>query len=196
MSSKAHFNPKSMKWIISLVIMIVLCVGVIFGSKALYNLANAKYDEHYEIPFTIASTESVDISSLNASDYSVSAVERVLDSDGNTVAYVVTGTTVGYNAEVPIEMSTTVSADGTLVCGIEILKQKETEYLGVRIQTDDFKNQFEGRLVPVVSSLSSSKGSTIDVISKSTISSEAVIDGVTNAVNFLSDANLTEAVSD
>lgn len=196
MSSKAHFNPKSMKWIISLVIMIVLCVGVIFGSKALYNLANAKYDEHYEIPFTIASTESVDISALNVSDYSVSAVERALDSDGNTVAYVVTGTTVGYNAEVPIEMSTTVSADGTLVCGIEILKQKETEYLGVRIQTDDFKNQFEGRLVPVVSSLSSSKGSTIDVISKSTISSEAVIDGVTNAVNFLSDANLTQAVSD
>ena len=40
MNSKAHFNPKSMKWLISLAVMIVLSVGVIFGSKAIDNLAN------------------------------------------------------------------------------------------------------------------------------------------------------------
>lgn len=196
MSSKAHFNPKSFSWIISLVVMIILCVGVIFGSKALYNLANAKYDKHHDITFTVASTEDVDISGMNTADYNVTAVEKALDANGNTVAYIVTGTTVGYNQEVPIEMTTTVSADGTLICGIDILKQEETEYLGVRIATDDFKNQFEGRLVPVVSSASSSKGSTIDVIAKSTVSSEAVIDGANNAVEFLASAGLIEAVAD
>jgi Na+-translocating ferredoxin:NAD+ oxidoreductase RnfG subunit len=192
MNSKAHFNPKSMKWIISLVVMIILSVAVIFGSKALYNLANQKYDKHYDIDFTIVSTESVDISSLGAESFDITAVDKALDADGNLVAYIVTGTTVGYNQESPIEMSSTISADGTLVCGIDIIHQDETEYLGVRITTDDFKNQFEGRYLPVVSSASSDKGSTIDVLSKSTISSEAVIDGVDKAVEFLSTAGFIE----
>ena len=90
-------------------------------------------------------------------------------------------------------MATTVSADGTLVCGVEIIHQNETEYLGVQIQGENFKNQFKGRLLPVVSSADTAKGSTIDVIARSTISSEAVIDGVNNAVDFLGGANLIEA---
>ena len=55
MKSKAHFNPKSLTWLISLVVMIVLCVGVIFGSKALYDFANRKYNEPVDIDFTTAS---------------------------------------------------------------------------------------------------------------------------------------------
>lgn len=192
MNNKAHFNPKSMTWLISLVIMIILTVGVIFGSKAIYSAANQKYDEHHEIGFTIASTETVDISALDVSAYNVTAIDKALDVSGNVVAYVVTGTTVGYNQESPIEMTSTISADGTLVCGIDILSQKETEYLGVRVATDDFKNQFEGRLLPVVSSVDSAKGSTIDVLSKATISSEAVIKGVTNAYDALVQAKLIE----
>lgn len=193
MNSKAHFNPKSMKWLISLVIMIVLSAGVIFGSNAIDSLANKKYNEHHEIGFTIASTQAVDIAGANKDSYGVTGVEKALDASGNVVAYIVTCSTVGYNAEVPIEMTTTVSADGTLICGIDILHQEETEYLGVRVQTDEFKNQFEGRLIPVVSSVSSSKGSTIDVLSRATISSEAVIDGVNNAVAFLEEAGLVAA---
>lgn len=193
MNKKAHFNPKSTTWLISLVIMIIVSAGVIFGSKAIYSAANQKYDNHHEIGFTIQSTETVDISAIDLSAFDVTAVDKALDADGNTVAYVVTGTVIGYNQESPIEMSTTVSADGTLVCGIDILSQKETEYLGVRITTDDFKNQFEGRLLPVVSSADSAKGSTIDVLSKATISSEAVIKGVNNACDALVQANLIEA---
>lgn len=190
MNSKAHFNPKSMTWLLSLAIMILLSAGVIFGSGAIDSLANKKYNEHHEIGFTIASTEAVDISSVNTDQFGVTAIEKAFDASGNTVAYLVTGTTVGYNAEVPIEMVTTVSADGTLVCGIDILHQEETEYLGVRVQTDEFKNQFEGRLLPVVSSVDSAKGSTIDVLSRATISSEAVIDGVNHAVDALAAAGL------
>lgn len=193
MSNQAHFNPKSMKWLISLAVMIVLSAGVIFGSQAIDNMANKKYNEHHEPGFTIATTEAMDISGYDTASFSVTAVDKALDASGNVVAYVVTGETIGYNQEAPIEMATTISADGTLVCGVEILYQNETEYLGVRIQTDDFKNQFDGRLLPVVSSVGNAKGSTIDVISKSTISSEAVINGVNNAVDFLGGANLIEA---
>ena len=193
MNSKSHFNPKSMKWLISLAVMIVLSAGVIFGSRAIDELANKKYNEHHEPGFTIASTETIDIAGYDTASFNVSAVEKALDASGNVVAYIVTGETVGYNQEEPIEMATTVSADGTLVCGVEIIHQNETEYLGVQIQGENFKNQFKGRLLPVVSSADTAKGSTIDVIARSTISSEAVIDGVNNAVDFLGGANLIEA---
>lgn len=196
MSSKAHFNPKSMKWLISLAVMIILSAGVIFGSIAIDNLANKKYREHQEIGFTIASTQAVDITATNAGNYNVTAVEKALDASGNTVAYVVTGTTIGYNQESPIEMKSTISADGVLVCGVDILHQNETEYLGVRIASNEFKNQFEGRYLPVVSSVGTAKGSTIDVLANSTISSDAVINGVNNAVDFLKDASMLEAAAE
>lgn len=196
MSSKAHFNPKSLKWIISLVVMIVLSAGVIFATISADNLANKKYREIYDLSYTVASSESVELVSASATEYGITAVEKQLDANGNTIGFLVSGKTVGYNAEVPIEMTTVITADGQYVVGVDILKQEETEYLGVRIQGDDFKNQFKGRLLPVVSSVGNDKGSNIDVLAKSTISSEAVIDGVSNAVEYLKATNLITPVEE
>lgn len=187
MNKKAHFNPKSLTWILSLVVMIIVCVGVIFGSKAIYDFANKKYNEPVDIDFTIASTSDLDISSMNADKYSVTSVQEAFDSSNNLVAYVVEGTTIGYNQSSPIEMTTIISADGTLVCGIDILHQEETEYLGVRIEEASFKDQFTGRYLPVVASGSTEKGSVIDTLANATISSQAVIDGVNNAQSFVSE---------
>lgn len=189
---KAHSNPRSLNWIISLVVIIILSAGVIFGSNFLYNQANKMYNEPVEIDFTIASTEDVDISSMNAGDLNITSVQKGLDASGNTVAYVVNGTTVGYNAEVPIELSSVISADGTVVCNIEVLHQEETEYLGVRVQGEEFQNQFKGRMFPLLQSTDSGKGSKIDMISGSTISSKAVLDGVNNAQQFVVDNFIQE----
>lgn len=196
MSSKAHFNPKSLKWIISLVVMIVLSAGVIFATISADNLANKKYREIYDLSYNVASSESVALVSASAGEYGITAVEKQLDASGNVIGFLVSGTTVGYNAEVPIEMTATITADGQYVVGVDILKQEETEYLGVRIQGDDFKNQFKGRLLPVVSSVGNEKGSNIDVLAKSTISSEAVINGVSNAVEYLKATNLITPVEE
>lgn len=187
MSKKAHFNPKSLTWILSLVVMIIVCVGVIFGSKAIFDFANKKYNEPVDIDFTIASTSDLDISSMDADKYSVTSVQEAYDSSNNLVAYIVEGTTIGYNQSSPIEMTTVISADGTLVCGIDILHQEETEYLGVRIEEASFKDQFTGRYLPVVASGSTEKGSVIDTLANATISSQAVIDGVNNAQSFVSE---------
>lgn len=187
MSKKAHFNPKSLTWILSFVVMIIVCVGVIFGSKAIYDFANKKYNEPVDIDFTIASTSDLDISSMDADKYSVTSVQEAYDSSNNLVAYIVEGTTIGYNQSSPIEMTTVISADGTLVCGIDILHQEETEYLGVRIEEASFKDQFTGRYLPVVASGSTEKGSVIDTLANATISSQAVIDGVNNAQSFVSE---------
>lgn len=185
MKEKAHFNPKSLTWLISLGVMIVLSAGVIFGTIAIDNLANKKYNEPVEIGFTVSSSKPVDITSLNTSEYNVTAVEEAYDNSGKVVAYVVESTTVGYNQESPIKMTTTISADGTLVCGIDILEQNETEYLGVRIAEDGFKNQFKGRYLPVKVSTDTDKGSGIDAISNATISSRAVVDSVNKAQAFV-----------
>lgn len=193
MKKTAHFNPKSFSWVISLIVTIILCCAVVFGSKALYDFANKKYTEPIEMNFTIDSTKKADISSFNASDYSVTSLEEAYDKSGKLVAYIVSSTTIGYNTASPIEMSTVISADGNIVCGVDIIKQEETEYLGVRIAADEFKNQFNGRYLPVVSSTSTEKGSKIDVIARSTISSQAVIDGVNNAQAFVLDNVVKDA---
>ncbi len=185
MKANAHFNPKSVKWIISLAVMILVSAGVIFGSKALYDAANKKYNEPVEIAFTIADTKKADISATNASNYNIKAVEEAYDENGKLAAYIVEGTTVGYNTETPIEMKSIISADGTLVCGIDVLHQEETEYLGVRIETPEFQDQFKGRYLPVVTASGSEKGSKIDTLANATISSKAVIDAVNNAQTFV-----------
>ena len=120
MSSKAHFNPKSLKWIISLVVMIVLSAGVIFATISADNLANKKYREIYDLSYNVASSESVALVSASAGEYGITAVEKQLDASGNVIGFLVSGTTVGYNAEVPIEMTATITADGQYVVGVDI----------------------------------------------------------------------------
>lgn len=193
MKKSAHFNPKSFTWVISLVIMIVVCVAVIFGSQTIYNLANQKYNEPVEIDFTITSTQDINITGTNADNYSITSAQEAYDSSNHLVAYIIEGTVIGYNQESPIEMSTIISADGQLVCGIDILSQDETEYLGTRIASDAFQGQFEGRYLPVVASTGTEKGSKIDMLANSTISSQAVIDGVNNAKAFVADNYLESA---
>lgn len=193
---KAHFNPKSLSWLISLAVMIVVCVGVIFGSKAIFDAANKKYNEPVEIPFTVATTKDADISSTNASDLGITTVKEAYDSSGTLVAYVVEGQVTGYNQSSPIVMASTISADGTLVCGIEIIEQDETEYLGEKIDTPEFQAQFDGRYLPVVVAGGTDKGSKIDAISGATISSKAVIQFVNNAQQFVADNYATESAAE
>ncbi|MGC2872916.1 FMN-binding protein [Ihubacter sp. mB4P-1] len=185
MKQNAHFNPKSSGWVISLVVMIAISAAVVFGSEAIYGSANKTFTEPVEVGFTVSSTKEIDIASSNAADYHVTAAEEAYDASGALVAYVIKCTTVGYNAESPIELAVTISADGTLVCGIDVLSQKETEYLGEKIATDAFKGQFTGRYLPVIITGDTAKGSPIDAVSKATISSKAVVDGVNTAQAFV-----------
>lgn len=185
MKQSAHFNPKSSGWVISLAVMIALSAAVVFASDAIYGNANKKYTEAVEVGFTIHETKTLDLSAADGSGYGVIGTEAAYDGSGSLVAYVVKATATGYNAESPIELAVIISADGTLVCGIDVLSQKETEYLGERIATDAFKGQFTGRYLPVVAAGDTAKGSPIDVISKATISSKAVIDAVNRAQEFV-----------
>lgn len=187
MSKQAHFKKNSLTWLISLAVMIVLSAAVIVGCIVLDNVQNGKYRNPVEISFTIADTKEIDISSTNAGDYNVIAVEEAYDASGKVVAYVVKSTAIGYNADVPIEIASTISADGTVLVSIDVLQQEETEYLGVRIKEESFKNQFAARLLPVVPSTSDETGSPIDLLAGSTITSDAVLEAVNHAQAFVAD---------
>ena len=182
MNNKAHFNPKSKKQLITFVIMAVVSIALVFASSMLAKSINEKNKQSVALnDFVVSDTTPL---TLEDNDFNVTAVESALDSSGNVIGYVITTATIGYNAEVPIETATTLTKDGKYVVGIDILKQQETEYLGVRIQQDTFKNQFAGRKLPLSSSNTIEKGSKVDIIAKSTISSNAVIQAVNDASEY------------
>lgn len=179
MNSKAHFNPKSKKQIITFIIMLIVSIIIVVASVFLSKTITEKEKQTANLDsFNVNITTPI---AVKDNDFNVTGVENAFDEKGNLVGYVIKTKTTGYNAEVPIETATTVTKDGKYVVGIDILKQEETEYLGVRIQTDDFKNQFKSRKLPVASSSTIEKGSKVDVIAKSTLSSDAVITAVNDA---------------
>ncbi len=179
MNSKAHFNPKSKKQIITFIIMLIVSIIIVVASAFLSKTITEKEKQTANLDsFNVNITTPI---AVKDNDFNVTGVENAFDKKGNLVGYVIKTKTTGYNAEVPIETATTVTKDGKYVVGIDILKQEETEYLGVRIQTDDFKNQFKSRKLPVASSSTIEKGSKVDVIAKSTLSSDAVITAVNDA---------------
>lgn len=183
MNSKAHFNPKSKKQIITFIIMLIVSIILVIASASLAKTITEKGKQPADLDgFNVNITTPI---AVKENELSVTGVENAFDDKGNLVGYVIKTETTGYNAEVPIETATTITKDGKYVAGIDILKQQETEYLGVRIQTDDFKNQFKSRKLPVASSSTIEEGSKVDVLAKSTISSEAVIDAVNNASEYV-----------
>lgn len=91
MSKKAHFNPKSLNWLISLAVMIVVSVAVVFGSKVIYDVANSKYDESVDVDFTVVRIENIDISKTNATISS----KDVTDAVNNAQEFVLDNFDVG-----------------------------------------------------------------------------------------------------
>lgn len=188
MSKKAHNNPKSNTWLIPFAIMLVISVGVVFGSVAIQKAVTQANNQPVATDFTITSTTPMAVAE---NELGITGVEKAFDSTNNVVAYVIKQQAIGYNQESPIEMASTITADGNVVCGIEIISQEETEYLGVRIMEDSFTNQFKGKKLPLKGAGSIVKGSEVDLIARSTVSSQAVVDAVNNAQEYVA-ANLAE----
>ncbi len=117
--------------------------------------------------------------------HGIEKLEEGYDATGETVAYRVTLETVGYNRNVPIKLTVTVSKDATVLRGIDILKQKESEYYGARIAGDDFKERFVNRYLPVILQGEAGKGAHIEGVSGATVTSTAVFDAINQAKNFV-----------
>ena len=103
---------------------------------------------------------------------------KAVDASGNVLGYVMTVTTSeGYGGDITISMG--VTNDGTLN-GIEILEIAETAGLGMKADTDEFKDKFKNKRVTQFSYTKngSSADYEIDALSGATITTNAVVNAV------------------
>ena len=105
------------------------------------------------------------------------ALEAV-DTDGNGLGYVLTLTShAGYGGDITFTLG--IANDGT-VNGISILSISETAGLGMRANTDEFKNQFKDRNVEkfVYTKNGAAAEDEIDALSGATVTTNAMTNGV------------------
>ncbi|MCD7868186.1 MAG: RnfABCDGE type electron transport complex subunit G [Clostridiales bacterium] len=118
---------------------------------------------------------------LDENGYTAQSIDEVmeaLDADGNLLGYVMTVTTSeGYGGDIQFAMGVTL--DGTLN-GISILSISETAGLGMRADTDDFKDQFKDRNVEsfIYTKNGATEDNEIDALSGATITTNAMTNGV------------------
>lgn len=189
MKPQAHYKKNSKKWLFSFAIMAVISILVAACSTVIMNAVDEKNSKPIDVDFSISNKVSLP---TEQNELNVTGVEKAVDASGNVVAYVITSSVTGYNQEVPIVMNTTISADASVVASMEVVSQEETEYLGVRVQSEEFEGQFTGRKLPLKSGASVTKGSSVDLIAKSTVSSKAVLDGVNNAQKYVQEFLIVE----
>ena len=100
------------------------------------------------------------------------------DTDGKELGYAFTVTTAeGYGGDIQFAMG--IREDGTLN-GISILSIGETAGLGMRANTDEFKNQFKDRNVEkfVYTKNGAAAEDEIDALSGATVTTNAMTNGV------------------
>lgn len=158
--------------------------------------------EAYQKVYSEASSfeaESIDLAKADAviADAGISGVSadgavKCLDGFGNVLGHVYTVTThEGYGGD--IQISVGIAPDGT-VKGMEILSISETAGLGMKADTDEFKNQFKDKNVAQFSYTKTGAVSDfeIDALSGATITTKAV----TNATNAVLALNLANGGAD
>lgn len=136
-------------------------------------------------PTTIAQGHTVPlpVEPTDRDAYGIRSAERVLDRKGQTAGYVLVVERTGYKST--IRMRCRYTADGSTLADLRIVSQDETEYLGSRITAASFLDAFSGRLLPVKLWTGVTPGSPVDGLSGSTVSAQAVVDGVNQGYRFL-----------
>ena len=126
-------------------------------------------------------TEEAAQAVLNEGGYSaasVNACQEAKDASGTVLGYVLTVTThEGYGGDIQFAMG--IQDDGTLN-GISILSIGETAGLGMRANTDAFKDQFKDKKVDKFeyTKTGATADNQIDALSGATITTNAMTNGV------------------
>ena len=126
-------------------------------------------------------TEEAAQTVLNEGGYSaasVNACQEAKDASGTVLGYVLTVTThEGYGGDIQFAMG--IQDDGTLN-GISILSIGETAGLGMRANTDAFKDQFKDKKVDKFeyTKTGATADNQIDALSGATITTNAMTNGV------------------
>ena len=149
--------------------------------------AQAKQDAYKAVFADADSFETVDVdadamqSYLDENGYAAQAIDETMlakDASGNELGYAFTVTTSeGYGGDIQFAMG--IQDDGTLN-GISILSIGETAGLGMRANTDAFKDQFKDKNVDKFeyTKTGATADDQIDALSGATITTNAMTNGV------------------
>ena len=179
-------TKKRFSWLISLAIMLAASAVVILASDRVTAAVYGPYQESQPVP-SIASMTEMDISAYDTEAYQVEMVQSCTDESGAVVGYAVDTWEYGFNSEQPIRLRSTISTDGSLLIGVEVLEEHETKHYGAQISESWYPDRFDGRLLPVLSSSQSGRGSHVDGISGATYTSNDVLRAVNNASRFVTE---------
>ncbi len=172
---------KVVRIVVPIVCMAVLTAGLLWCATAARQAVFNSFEQPVEGLPEIASKTVI----FTDEQAAISVVESCADANGEVVAYRVQTAVTGYNSEVPIKLAVTVSADTTVLRGIEVLSQKESEYYGARIKESSFKERFKDRVLPMYLTGEAGRGSHVDGIAGATVTSQAVVKAVNDVAAFV-----------
>jgi len=171
---------KSVKKILSLVIMLVLTVGVV-GAGYVVKSAGPK----------VYMGDPVDISAMNAEAYKVKALEQ--DEEGNYIVYALSPGYYETDMEVAVAFEPTCST----ILAVRVVSHGETQGLGSKITEPDYLEQFVEMPAPVTvgglkavnpaTEEENTNATAYDSVIAATISSKALGKAINNAYFFLND---------
>ena len=176
--TKATVYHGPRRWL-SLVGMLMVAVGLVALSGWGYTAARRPWLTTHPAGVSVAATVPLEVDPLQMAACGVASAARTLDAAGRPTGYVVVVTRQGYKSL--LRLQCTFTADGTTLVGLTVLSQDETEYLGNRIASESFTAGFSGRLLPVKLWTTAAPGSPVDGLTGSTVSAQAVVDGVNAA---------------
>lgn len=137
--------------------------------------------------FTAENAEKI----IAKSDYTndeIIGVTNALDKSGNVIGYVI-NVTSHEGSQADITFSVGIQVDGT-VNGYSITSISETPGLGMLVNEDDFKNQFNNKNAESFSVVKTtpSADNEIEAVTGATISSRAITNGVNACLVYFNEA--------
>ncbi len=182
-----------------------LILGFILGAvneitkEPIAKANKAAQDAAYREVFKDADSfeDNVDFTAENAekiiakSDYTndeIIGVTNALDKSGNVIGYVI-NVTSHEGSQADITFSVGIQVDGT-VNGYSITSISETPGLGMLVNEDDFKNQFNNKNEESFSVVKTtpSADNEIEAVTGATISSRAITNGVNACLVYFNEA--------
>jgi len=114
-------------------------------------------------------------------DSVLTRISTVYDAGGSTLGYIFFASPGGYGGRIDMMVAFDISGE---ILGIRIINHTETPGLGSQITADWFTGQFMGRSGVLQWSRNPQTSQEVDVIAHSTISVNAVLRGVNDAVEY------------
>lgn len=184
MKKKQDLRYRGSRRLLATLLMLAVSISTVFAAAVWYNAARADYltpAEGVVVPLSVA--RILPVTDEEKATYRVESAAQAEDDAGQVTGYLIITSARGYKSDIRVQA--TFAADGETLAGIRVLSQDETEYLGTRVESADFTALFLGRRAPMKLWGTATLGSPIDALSGSTVSSQAVVDAVNNAYDFL-----------